>query len=278
MANLIAGMAARAALSRQRGGSEMAASSLAGDAAPPPSDGATRHLTLAIDIGGTRMKAGVLNETGGLAAGPLRTNTPHPSAPADVVGILVNMVNGLEPFDRISVGFPGMIRKGRVLTAPNLGTQAWAGYELAGELSARLGKPVRLLNDATVQGLGVISGSGVECVLTMGTGMGFALFADGHLTPQMELGQHLSRKRLSYDHYVGNAALQEIGDKRWNRRVQKVIAAIDVLVNFDALLIGGGNAKKIAFELPPRVRIVPNEAGITGGVRLWDSKLDPAFA
>jgi len=267
MTNMIAEIAARAALARQT-------AVPAPPSAPAPEAG---PLTLAIDIGGTRLKAGVLTQSGALASGPVRANTPHPSAPSDVVQTLVGMVSGLGAFDRISIGFPGVVRKGHVLTAPNLGTQAWASFDLAGEMTRLLGRPVRLLNDASVQGLGVISGTGLECVLTFGTGMGYALFADGQLAPHLEMGQHMCRKGLSYDHYIGNAALQEVGAKRWNRRAQKVIAAIDELVNFDTLLIGGGNAKKISFPLPPRVRVVPNEAGITGGVRLWDSRLDTAF-
>jgi polyphosphate glucokinase len=265
MTNLIATIAARSALTRQVGDTA---------GAPVRSSGA---ITLAIDIGGTRLKAGLLDEKGALAGSPVRVDTPHPSAPADVVGALTTLVAGIGPFDRVSVGFPGVVRKGVVLTAPNLGTQAWAGYDLAGALTAQLQKPLRLLNDGSVQGYGVISGTGLECVITLGTGMGFALFRDGALAPHLEMGQHMCRKGMTYDHYVGNAALAEIGDKRWNRRVEKVIAALDVLANYDALLIGGGNAKKIKFTLPPRVRIVSNEAGITGGVRLWDSKLNPAI-
>jgi polyphosphate glucokinase len=264
MTNLIAEIAARNALASQN----------ATGGEPGPAAGGA--VTLAIDIGGTRLKAGVLDAAGTLIAGPARADTPHPSAPSDVVAILVGIVSGLGHFDRISVGFPGVVRKGRVLTAPNLGTEAWAGFDLGGALSGKLGKPARVLNDASVQGLGVISGVGLECVITLGTGMGFALFNDGQLAPHLEMGQHISRKRLTYDHYVGNAAFAEIGEKRWNRRVQKVIAAIDELVNYDALLIGGGNAKKLTFSLPDRVRVVPNEAGITGGVRLWDPKLDAA--
>jgi polyphosphate glucokinase len=262
MTNLIATLAARAALARQ-----------IGDTADQ-ARGAPGTLTLAIDIGGSRLKAGVLTEAGALVGTSVRVNTPHPSAPSDVVAAITTLVSGIGAFDRISVGFPGVVRKGIVLTAPNLGTQAWAGFDLGGALSAKFGKPARLLNDASVQGLGVITGSGLECVITLGTGMGFALFTDGQLAPHLEMGQHICRKGLSYDHYIGNAALADVGEKRWNRRVQKVIAALDVLVNFETLLIGGGNAKKIAFELPPNVRRVSNEAGITGGVRLWDAKLD----
>jgi polyphosphate glucokinase len=234
-------------------------------------------LTLAIDVGGTRLKAGVLEPGGKMVIGPVRTDTPKPATPAAVLSALEGIIAGIGEYHRISVGFPGVVRHGRVFTAPNLGTDAWRAFPLVAELQQRLGRPARLLNDATVQGLGVVEGHGLECILTLGTGMGFALFQDGMPAPQLELGQHIARKRVTYDHYVGNAAYEAIGPRRWNRRLLKVLAAIDELVNYDALLIGGGNAKHIAFDLPPRVRLVSNQAGITGGVKLWDPSMDDAF-
>ena len=238
----------------------------------------TPPMTLAIDIGGTGLKAGLLNAAGLMAGERVKVATPHPARPADVVPALIHLVQPLGPFDRVSVGFPGVIRKGVVKTAPNLGTKEWAGYDLAGTLQTRLGKPVRLLNDATVQGLGVIAGRGLECVITLGTGFGFALYQDGRLAPHLELSQHIARKSLTYDEYVGVAAVKAIGKRRWRRRVQRVIEQLRVLVNFDTLYIGGGDARLIDFEVPADVHIVSNEAGITGGVRLWDKGLDEAFA
>jgi polyphosphate glucokinase len=242
------------------------------DADHRPGDAGPR--TLAIDIGGTRLKAGILDASGRMVEGPVRADTPHPARPAAVMELLAGLVAQLGGFDRISAGFPGVVRRGVVRTGPNLGTEFWAGFDLAGALARRFGRPARLLNDATVQGLGVISGRGLECVITLGTGMGFSLFQDGGLAPHLEMGQHIARKDKTYDHYVGNAAFEAVGQKRWNRRVARVIAALDVLVDYDALLIGGGNAKHIDFALPERVRIVPNEAGITGGVQLWSAAMD----
>ncbi len=245
---------------------------------PAPSPGSrTGPRTLAIDIGGTRLKAGILDVDGTMVAGPERVDTPHPSGPADVVGALVELVRPLGAFDRISVGFPGVVRGGRTLTAPNLGTEAWHGYPLGTDLADRLGAPARVLNDASVQGLGEIGGTGLECVITLGTGFGFALFQDGMLAPHLEVGQHPIAKGLTYDHYLGNAALHEIGRKKWNRRLRKAIGILDTLVTYDTLLIGGGNAQAIDFDLPENARIVPNAAGITGGVRLWAPRMDEAF-
>jgi polyphosphate glucokinase len=228
-------------------------------------------LTLAIDIGGTRLKAGIMAPTGRMSAGPDRVDTPHPATPAAVVEALVDLVPPLGPFDRVSIGFPGVVRDGRVLTAPNLGTEAWHGFPLAETLAEKLGAPVRLDNDATVQGLGVITGHGVECVITLGTGMGFALFEDGRPAPHLELSQHPVHGRKTYDQYLGNAAFRSVGRKRWNRRVRRAIDCITTLTSCDTLFIGGGNAKNVQLELPASVQIVSNQAGITGGIRLWDA-------
>jgi polyphosphate glucokinase len=235
-------------------------------------------LTLAIDIGGSHLKASVLAVTGRMIEESNRVETPHPARPDAVVAALVELVKSLGAFDRISIGFPGVVRHGRVITAPNLGTADWHGYALADVLQQRLGKPARMLNDATVQGLAVINRRGVECVITLGTGMGFALFDQGYPAPHLELSQHPVHKGITYDEWVGAAALHDIGPKRWNRRVRKAIGFIATLVNYDSLAIGGGNAKRIDFDLPAGVRTVSNEAGITGGIRLWDAALDPLFA
>jgi polyphosphate glucokinase len=234
--------------------------------------------TLAIDIGGTRLKAGILDEVGTLISGPERADTPHPSGPSDIVMALTELVRPLGRYDRISVGFPGVVRNGRILTAPNLGTAAWHAYPLASDLAQRLGKPTRILNDATVQGLGVIEGVGVECVITLGTGFGFALFQDGLLAPHLEMSQHPCAKDKTYDQYVGNAAFHKVGRPKWNKRLERVLGFLDTLITYDTLLIGGGNAQAIDFDLPPNVRIVPNAAGITGGVRLWAPRMEEAFA
>lgn len=234
-------------------------------------------LTLAIDVGGTHLKAGAMSTAGEMVAGPVHVATPHPAAPEAVIAALDTLVRPLGWCQRISIGFPGVIRGGRVLTAPNLGTEAWRGVTLAQILSERLGAPARMANDATVQGLGVISGQGLECVVTLGTGFGFALFEDGRPGPHLELSQHPVRGRKTYDEYLGNAALDAVGRKRWNRRVLRAIGTIDTLTNFDTLYIGGGNSRHVTGELPAKVRIVSNEAGITGGIRLWDAKLDQMF-
>lgn len=233
--------------------------------------------TLALDVGGSRLKAGLLDQDGAMVGERQRVDTPKPSPPGAVVPLLAGLAAKLPGFDRISAGFPGVVHDGVVLTAPNLGTRDWAGFDLAGALSERLGKPARVLNDASVQGLGVIAGRGLECVITLGTGFGFALYQDGKLLPHLEMGQHPAQKDMTYDQYVGNAALKAVGAEKWQRRMRRVIAQLETLVTYDALHIGGGNAKHLAFDLPANARLVDNAAGILGGVRLWDPAQDAAF-
>jgi polyphosphate glucokinase len=234
-------------------------------------------ITLGIDVGGSNLKAGLLDADGKMLGERHRVPTPKDPTPAAVCMALADLVEDIGAFDRISVGFPGVIRQGAVLTAPNLDTKAWRGFPLSQRLHDMLGRPVRLLNDAEVAGLGVISGTGVECVITLGTGMGFALFQDGIVGPHLELSHHPVRHKLTYDEYLGNEARRDAGRKRWNRRVKRAIRNIETLVTYDTLYVGGGNTKYIDFDMPPGVQIVPNEAGITGGVRLWDPLLDPIF-
>lgn len=245
-------------------------------AASQPS--AAGPLTLTLDIGGTGLKAGLLDAHGGMIGARVRVRTPQPATPDAVVPALVGMAGQLGGFDRIAIGFPGVVSRGTVRTAPNLGTKVWAGFDLGGALQGRLGRPVRMLNDAQVQGLGVIAGRGLECVITLGTGLGFALYQDGGLAPHLEMGQHVARKDMTYDEYVGIAALEKVGRKRWNRRVERAVGSLRTLINFDALHVGGGNAHLLDFALPADVRIVSNAAGITGGARLWDPRLDSVFA
>jgi polyphosphate glucokinase len=208
-----------------------------------------------------------------MTAKRVRVETPYPCRPETLLRVAAEMTKSLPAFDRISIGFPGVIRRGRVVTAPHFGTKRWRGYPLEEALSRRLGKPARLLNDAEVQGLGVIAGRGLEVVMTLGTGVGTAVFADGRLTPHLELAHHPIHKDMTYDDYLGNAALHAHKVRKWSRRVLKAIGFIHTLLNYDTLYIGGGNAAKIRGDLPDNVKICPNSAGITGGVHLWDGDL-----
>lgn len=227
-------------------------------------------VTLGIDIGGTGLKVELVDAEGNPVGERERVDTPHPSPPDKVLAAITGMAGKLSGYDRISAGFPGVVRNGVILTAPNLGTAEWSGFDLGGALTQRLGKPARVLNDAEVQGFGVITGRGIEFVLTLGTGAGTAIFRDGELMPHLELSQHPVRHDMTYDEYIGDAALKKEGVDHWNERISRVIELLFVLTHYDTLHLGGGNAAHIKSP-PPKVVIGSNNAGLTGGVKLWGS-------
>jgi polyphosphate glucokinase len=157
-----------------------------------------------------------------------------------------------------------------VVTAPHFREKSWHGYPLEAAVAQQAARPARLLNDAEVQGLGIVQGKGLEVVLTLGTGVGSAVFANGRLAPHLELAQHPLYRAGTYNDYVGNEALQRQGKKKWNRRVLRMIEAVDSLLHYDVLYLGGGNARELSVHLPENVRIASNDNGITGGIHLWD--------
>ena len=143
---------------------------------------------------------------------------------------------------------------------------------LAAEVKRLTGKSCRAANDADVQGYGAVEGKGVEMVLTLGTGMGSAIFTNGHLVPNLELGHHPFRNGKTYEELIGQAARENAGDKKWSKRVARAIAQILPIWNPRILYLGGGNAKKLTIDLPQNVKLVPNVAGILGGIRLWEDE------
>jgi len=231
-------------------------------------NGAEVVMTLAVDIGGSGTKVMVLDEAGTPQTERERVETPSPAIPKAVIDAIVHLAQKQGKFDRVSVGFPGVVRQGITETAVNLDS-SWEGFDLATVLAEKLGKPVRVANDADVQGLGAISGQGVEVAITLGTGFGSALFVQGKLVPNLEIAHHRFRKGETYEEQLGRAALEQIGKKRWNRRLERAIKALEHLFNYDRLYIGGGETKKINFKLPDNATIVPNVSGLLGGIALW---------
>jgi polyphosphate glucokinase len=238
--------------------------------------------TLAIDVGGSGVKASVLDSAGEMLVPRVRLETPYPCPPDLLVTTLRQLVEPLPEADRISVGFPGLVRSGKVVNVPAFSrlvpggpadpgmVEAWHAFPLEARLKAAFQKPLILANDADVQGCAVVSGKGFELVLTLGTGVGVALFDEGLLLPHLELSHGPFRKHESFDIHLGDAALKEVGVDRWNERVHKALPWFDDMVYPDRVYLGGGNAKKVKGELPPHVEVVSNTAGILGGIRLWE--------
>ncbi|HEY2300825.1 MAG TPA: ROK family protein [Acidimicrobiales bacterium] len=239
--------------------------------------------TLAIDVGGTGIKASVLDQAGHMERDRVREDTPYPLSPEGLLGVIESLVAQLPTFDRVSLGFPGMVREGRILSAPHFVSptgpegdpspklvNAWIGCDLQGALSARLGKPTKVANDADQQGAAVVTGEGLELVMTLGTGVGSALFYHGRLCPHLELAHHPFNAKGTYNEVLGDATRKQVGGKKWNKRVVEMVDVLRALIFFDHLYIGGGNSMRIASDLGADVSIVSNQAGILGGIKLWD--------
>jgi len=223
---------------------------------------------LSIDVGGSKIKGSVLASNGEMLEDYIKLLTPSPSSPINVLNVIQELASNFT-FDKISVGFPGYVRDGRVFTAPNLGTKEWAGFELAKKLTEIFSKPVRVINDADMLGLGVVQGQGLELMVTLGTGFGTALFVNGKLLPHLEIAHHPIKKGLTYDEYIGNAAMKEKGKEKWNERVRFCFDVLKTVINYDKLYIGGGNSRFINFKLDKDMVIVTNIEGIDGGAKLW---------
>ena len=230
---------------------------------------------LSIDIGGSSIKATILNNKGELKMDYNKIVTPSPANPENVIKAIKTLVEKFPAYDKVSVGFPGYVRKGVVNTAPNLGDSYWKDVDFRKRLEEALGKDAQVVNDADMQGLGVVSGKGLEMVITLGTGFGTALLMDGHLLPHLEISHHPVSKGRDYDQYIGDQALEREGEKKWNRRMKKVFTILKTVFNYDYLYIGGGNSDMLNFKLDKNMKIVTNADGIKGGAKLWQEEKHP---
>lgn len=242
--------------------------------------------TLAIDCGGGGIKASVLDAAGTMHDRPTRVPTPYPLSPQRFLQTLVTLQRRLPAADRATVGIPGMVRHGVVVRTPHYVTQGgprtkvapdlvalWHGFDAQRAVAEALAMPALVLNDAEVHGAGVIAGTGLELVLTLGTGLGCALFDDGRIAPHLELSQQPVRWGLTYDTYIGEKERRRLGNALWSRRVRRVVEVLEPVYVWDRLYVGGGNSRNLTpavlADLDARVQVVPNEAGIAGGAKAW---------
>ncbi len=225
---------------------------------------------LSIDVGGTGLKAAVLDRNGELVSDHLRVLTPKPCPPDVLVKTLKLLVAPFKTYDCVAIGFPGVVRGPKVITAPNLGNEMYANVALATKVSKALGgKPVRLANDADMHGYAAVKGEGLEMVITLGTGFGTSLFRDGELMPHMEIAHMPAHKGKTFDQFLGEKERKKQGNPAWNKRVAKMLPYLYTLLHYDHLYVSGGNAKHLNFKLPRNAKIVPNLSGIKGGAGLW---------
>jgi polyphosphate glucokinase len=225
-------------------------------------------VTLCVDVGGTGLKIMLLDPEGKPLTERLRTPTPEQPTPARLLAELDKLKEQVAAFDRVAVGFPGVIKRGTVYTAANLHPQ-WVEFNLQAELEKRWKKPVRVANDAAVQGYAAIQGNGVEMILTLGTGLGSAMYTEGRLCPGLELAHHPWLNDKTYEDFLGKRGLKKYGAKRWNKLLTRAIDQTAATFNWDRLYLGGGNAKEIRFTLSDTIKVISNQDGLLGGVALW---------
>jgi polyphosphate glucokinase len=234
---------------------------------------------LGIDIGGTGIKGAPVDLARGvLAADRRRLATPHPATPAAVAETVAAIADAFPLDGPIGITFPAIVRRGRVESAANV-DPAWIGTDAQALFAERLGRPVVVVNDADAAGLAEMAYGagrgrmGVVVMVTFGTGIGTALFLDGRLVPNTELGHIIVSG--SDGEKLAAASVKDRADlswKKWSKRVDAYLGRLESLVSPDTIIVGGGVSKDHAHFLPrlhARAEVVPaelfNDAGIVGG-------------
>jgi polyphosphate glucokinase len=244
-------------------------------------------FTLSVDCGGTGLKCMVLDRDAGAVSDRVRVPTPYPCPPtrlAEALGQIAAQTG--VGFDRVSVGMPGLVRRGVVTWTPHYVTESgpfspvrtdlameWENLDIRHLLEATFGRPTLVVNDAELAGLSVITGQGYEVMMTLGTGLGFAHFSEGALLPKIEVSAAPFRKGQSFDERLGIHARRARGTKAWRKDVQRALARLFAVYYWDRAFLGGGGAKHLARrQVDEWVTVVDNIAGISGGVRLWENQ------
>jgi polyphosphate glucokinase len=225
-----------------------------------------RHKrVLAIDIGGSHVKMRVFgrSEMRQFDSGPTLT-------PRQMVA-RVHEVTGDWTYDAVSIGYPGIVRHGKLVAEPhNLG-KGWVGFDFR----KAFGRPTHIINDAAMQAVGSYEG-GRMLFLGLGTGLGSAMIVDGVVAP-MELAHLPYKKGRSYEEWVGESALKRLGGKKWSRIVDEVVTKLSSALEADYVVLGGGNARKLK-RLPKNARLGSNDFAFLGGFRIWHHAATPPSA
>lgn len=218
----------------------------------------SRRKILVIDIGGTNVKVYL---TGQKEARKFPSG-PRLTARKTVAG--VKAITQDWKYDVVSIGYPGVVRRGRITAEPvNMG-RGWLGFSFP----AAFRKPVKLVNDAVMQAIGSYRG-GTMLFLGLGTGLGTAMVVNGHIVP-MELG-HFPYRKLTIEEYLGTAGFEALGRSRWRKLVGEVVGELVAAFLVDDVVIGGGNVKKLN-RLPKGCRAGENANAFRGGLRLWEAE------
>jgi polyphosphate glucokinase len=219
---------------------------------------AAQRRVLAIDVGGTHVKIRVSGrrETHEFESGPTMT-------PRRMVARVRELAGDMK-YDVVSIGYPGVVVHGKIVTEPhNLGRR-WVGFNFR----KAFGRPTQVMNDAAMQAIGSYEG-GRMLFLGLGTGLGSALVVDGTVAP-MELAHLPYKNGRTYEDYVGDRGRRRLGAKKWRRTVADVVEQLSKALEADYVVLGGGNAKKLK-TLPKNARLGSNEFAFLGGFRVWST-------
>jgi polyphosphate glucokinase len=216
---------------------------------------------LVVDVGGTHIKC--------LATGQ-KEPVKLPSGPGMTAKKMVKQVRDATKewnYSGVSMGYPGPVIHGHPLCNPhNLGG-GWVGFDFR----KAFGHPVKIVNDAAMQALGIYRG-GRMLFLGLGTGLGSAMIVDGIVEP-MEIAHMPYKKGRTFEDYLGIRGLKRLGKKKWRRHVADVAEELKAALEADYVILGGGNAKLLK-TLPPGCRLGNNATAFTGGFRLWEESAD----
>ncbi len=214
---------------------------------------------LVIDIGGSNVKL-MISRSGKrkFKSGPQLT-------PRAMVAQIEPLVSDWK-FDAISMGFPAPVRDGQIVSEPKHLGNGWVGFDF----EKAFGKPVRIINDASMQALGSYHG-GRMLFLGLGTGLGSALVWTNYVLP-LELGDLPYRNGSIIEDYLGKPGLARLGEKTWRRDVEHALVQLKKALIADYVVLGGGNAKKFD-ELPEGIERGHNRNAFLGGTRLWQIDL-----
>jgi predicted NBD/HSP70 family sugar kinase len=211
---------------------------------------------LVIDVGGSHVKFRMGPR------GPIRKLVSGPDMTAADMANQVRKLIRNTPYQAVSIGYPGLVLRGRIAAEPfNLGP-GWIGYDF----QKTFGRPVRVINDATMQALGSYEG-GRMLFLGLGTGLGATLILDGTVEP-MELGHMHYKGGRTFEDYVGERGRERLGNKKWRKSVAEVVARLKEVLEADYVVLGGGNVARLK-KLPDGARLGDNLNAFKGGLLLW---------
>ena len=241
--------------------------------------------TLAIDIGASSIKFGLIDDRGELLDAVVRLPTPYPCSPSRLVDVVARQI-AQSRCSRVGVGFPGEFEGGLVIEPGNLSRvggitteidpvvhQQWRGFDLEAALHVACRQEVRVVNDATLAALGCSEGRGTEIVFTLGTGFGIALVVDGSIERIRDVGAEVFIDGRTYDQVLGEKA-RSVDEEHWSGLLHVAVSNFVAEFDADTIHFGGGNARRVDparfDDLRRKIVINSNDVTLRGAARLFE--------